>query len=180
MDDKCNICGKPAIVFISGSEDGECYCQNCYNKMTAEEYDIEIPDIIPETVSVADDKGNLHTFRIRFMLWGHINTLEAEEADAETQYACHLYGEPDKPFSELWSRLLLQIEHTINTHYIDDDGHFHDNKAIGYINYNDKHEDLDIVIDGKSYSWEDLKKNVNSREGWRIKIEFAESEEELE
>ena len=36
------------------------------------------------------------------------------------------------------------------------------------------------MIDGKPYTWEDLKKNISAREGWNIRIEFGDFNDVVE
>jgi hypothetical protein len=147
-----------------------------------EKYEIPVPDAVPETFAITSTNGKVHTFEIEFLLWGHVNSLRAVEVDSDTQYNFHLYNDIHEPFSSAWDRLLAVIEDMINTQYIDDEeefGYFVDDKAIGYIDGGESPDTPLIFIDGRPYSWEDMQKNVAAHEGWRIKIEFAESEEEL-
>ena len=40
--------------------------------------------------------------------------------------------------------------------------------------------DCDIIIDGDSYTWDELYRNIPMHEGWKIKIEFASTGDELD
>jgi hypothetical protein len=48
------------------------------------------------------------------------------------------------------------------------------------VSVNHERDAQDVVIDGKPYSWEELEKNISAHEGWKIKIEFASTGDELE
>jgi hypothetical protein len=76
--------------------------------------------------------------------------------------------------------LSSRIEKALSITYMHPDGYINGNKAVGYIEHNNKRDACDIFIDGKPYTWAELEKNIKMHEGFKIKIEFASIGDELE
>ena len=64
------------------------------------------------------------------------------------------------------------------TKYINPDGSW--DRLVGRIDYNKEHEDHEIVVDDKWFTWDELKKNISTYEGWQIIIEFADPSDAIE
>jgi len=173
--DRCDICGNPATVYISGDPDVSMkLCVNCNNRQIAVLTGTEVPPNIPEQVTMNDIDGRPHTFEIEFMMFPHGITLIAAEV-GKTRYKAEVFGAIDKGFDELWELLLRQIKGFLSVKYMSRGGYIIGGRAIGYIEYNHKRDAHDIVIDGKPYTWQELEKNITAHEGFRIRIEFFSS-----
>jgi hypothetical protein len=149
--------------------------------MIKKEHGFEFPDgDIPDTITIVSDNGESHTFALGLRKLDHIQTLIADEIDSDSQYNFRLYGEPAESLSSLWARILTVIEKSIHTKYLDDKrGHFIGDTVIGSIGFDERSGDPRIIIDGKPVSWDTLKENIATYEGFRIKIEFIDSDEDL-
>jgi hypothetical protein len=179
--DTCEVCGKPAMVQIDTEDSGEChhYCFNCHNREMAELYDTDMPDFVPERLSVPGRNGRMHEFDIEFIIFGTGKSLTATEVGKTTRKA-DVWGSLDDDFDEMLDTLKRRIKKALSVKYMDQDGHIKDQKMVGYIDYDrDKGEHI-IFVDGKPFSWEELGRNIPSYEGWKIKIEFGGLGEELD
>jgi len=179
--DSCNICDKPAKVHVRDSEDSDYVklCQDCYNKMMADYTGTEIPESVPKQLLIKDDGGKSHTFDIEFMIFATGKELTAKEK-GKIKRRIQVQGEVNADFEKMLQLLKRKIIKALSTIHIDDRGVIQDGTAEGYIEYNSNREDYDIFIDGKPYTWEDLKKNISMHEGWTIKIEFGDFDDVVE
>lgn len=53
-------------------------------------------------------------------------------------------------------------------------------KLVGIIQYNHVSDVCDIVIDGEPYTWKELGESVSIFEGFKIKIEFYDVDDDLD
>jgi len=178
---KCDICGEDALIHISDGKGGHeaNYCQTCHNRLMAEEMGIEVPEDVPEELIITDFKDQVHRFKIEYMIWGHMQRLEAYE-DYSLGYRCAVGAEFDVSFPELWDMMMKKLERKMNTEYIDEKGHWTYNKIVGDVVWDSEADDKRIIINGKAYTWYELYREVEASEGWQIKIEFADSTEDLD
>jgi hypothetical protein len=98
----------------------------------------------------------------------------------KTKRKVDVLGGLDDDVDEMFEILKKRIKKALSVTYMDRDGRISDNKAVGYIHYDDDRDEHYIVIDGKPYTWEQLKKNIPSYEGWKIKIEFGDMSVDFE
>jgi len=179
--DCCSVCSRAAKIHIKDDEGSDYvkFCQDCYNEMIAAYIGTEMPDFIPEQFLCKDDTGKSHKFDIEFLIFATGKELTAREK-GKFKRRIEMHGELNADVGVMLQLLKKKIIKAINTTHIDERGYIKDCVAKGYIDYNRKRDDYDIVIDGKPYTWEELKKNVSLHEGWNIKIEFSDADEVLE
>ena len=177
----CSVCGKAAKVHIRADVDSDYlkFCQDCYNEMMAEFTGIKIPEFIPEQCMFKDNSGKSHKFDIDFLIFATGIELTAKEK-GKYKRRIQVHGELTADISQMLQLLKQKIIKAINTKHIDERGYINNGIAEGNIEYNSKRDDYDIIIDGKPYTWEGLKKNISSHEGWNIKIEFGAIDDVLE
>jgi len=178
---RCDFCGKPAKVHFSNAENGEGveYCQDCYNKMMAEYTETDLPDTIPERLSFTDDSGATRTFEIEFMIFANCKTLKATEV-GKLKLMTDVFGELDEDFTTMWDTLISRIKRILSEKYMDPNGYVIGSKAVGYVKHNPDRDALEIIIDGKPYTWAELERSVSAFEGFKIKIEFGDIGETLD
>jgi len=172
--DYCNACGRSAKVHFRTDEESDYIklCQDCYNNMMAEFLNIEMPGFIPQQFLCNDDTGKSHKFDIEFLIFATGNKLTAKEK-GKYKRRVQVHGELGADIGGMLQLLKQKIIKAINTVHIDERGYINNGIAEGYIVYNRRRDDYDIIIDGKPYTWEDLKKNISSYEGWNIRIELG-------
>jgi hypothetical protein len=181
MSSKCDVCGAEARIYLSDGKGGTTarYCLDCHNVIMAENYGQELPEDMAKRIWIVDSRGIERSFEVELMLFGHANKLEANEI-GDSKYRCVVYGDPDEPFAKLWNKLLSRLTKAVNTTYLEEDGWIKNERAVGYIEYNDATDGHDIIIDGRCFSMDELEKNLAGREGFQIKIEFADSTDDIE
>lgn len=177
----CNNCGKSAKVHVRAGDDSEYIklCQDCYNEMMAEFTGIEMPGFIPEQFMCNDKFEISHKFNIEFLIFATGKELTANEI-GKFKRRIKVHGELDADIGEMLQLLKKKIIKAINTKYIDERGYINNSIAEGYIDYNNKRGDHDVIIDGKPYTWEELKQNISSHEGWNVRIEFFDVDDVVE
>ncbi len=180
VPDTCDICGKPATVYIGDGNGNETarFCLACHNKMMAELTETDAPDNIPDRLSVKLSRGKTHNFMIEPEIFSNGKLLTATEI-GKAKRRIGVHGELDENFDDMFETLKRRIKKALSVTYMDPNGYFANSRAVGYIDYNRVRDAHDIVIDGKPYTWDELKKNVAAHEGWQIKIEFRDVGEEL-
>jgi len=179
--DACEICGKPTIVRI-GPFSGGIYrylCSDCHNREMAELYDTDMPDNVPERLTIAGRNGRPHDFDIEFMIFGTGKSLCATEI-GKTKRKADVWGSLDDHFDDMLETLKRRIKKVLSVKYMDSHGSIKDQKLVGYIDYNSEKRECVVFIDGKPYAWDELGRNISAFEGWKIKIEFAGVGDELD
>jgi hypothetical protein len=171
-NNNCRLCGKAGKVYLGDGKTGETLCQGCFNRYMANRYDIDAPEYVPDRLSFKSRRKKPHEFDIEFMIFGTGKSLTATEI-GETSRVVDVWGGMDDDFDEMMLLLKKRINKSLSVRYMGADGRIKDNKVAGYISCNYDRDSVDIIIDGKPYSWEELKRHVASREGWKIKIEFG-------
>ena len=80
----CDICKqKPIRVHVTGKGD---YCLDCYNSLILDEYGLEDTFDYPETMSVMEPSGILHSFHIEHMVLGDKVSWDAYEVDGNYHF----------------------------------------------------------------------------------------------
>ena len=178
---KCDLCGKDAKIHFGDGKGNtvERYCQTCGNRIMALNIGIEAAEDVPEELFIVDSDGKAHRFKIEYLILGYFQRLEAYE-DCGTGYSCAVGAEFDITFPELWERMMKKLEKKLNTKYIDEEGWPINNKIVGDIVWDSETDEKVVVIDGKPYTWEEVYRWVKAHEGWQIKIEFADSTDDME
>ncbi|MDR2711758.1 MAG: plasmid pRiA4b ORF-3 family protein [Clostridiales bacterium] len=179
---RCDNCGEPARIIVddyNGNEIGK-LCDECYNSMMADFTGSDVPAIIPKQLSVKGRNGKPIGFEIEFLVFANGNkSLTATEIGKRKRRA-DVYGKIEDDFNTMLETLKYRIKKALAARYMEKDGYISGSKAVGYIEYNPDFDVYNIIIDGTPYSWDELEKNIFSREGWKIKIEFASTGDELD
>jgi len=154
-------------------------CQDCHNEFVAQTLGMDSPEDIPKKLSFTGKGGKTYNFAIDFEIFPAGKLLTATEI-GKTKRMTDVFGALDADAYEMLETLKKRIKKLVSVKYIDDDGYFAKNKAVGYVEYNLERERHEIIIDGKPYSWSEIEKNISAHEGWKIKIEFADHGDELD
>ena len=177
----CNNCGEPAKVLVddySANEIGR-LCDNCYNIMMAEYTGASVPETIPKQLSVKGRNGKPVEFDVEFLVFETGKTLTATETGKRKRKA-DVFGTLDDDFDSMLDTLMTRIKKALSVTYMDKDGHIKGDKAVGYVGYAHERGECNVIIDGLPYTFHDFEKIISSREGWKVKIEFASIGDELD
>ncbi|MDR2570567.1 MAG: hypothetical protein LBD23_09755 [Oscillospiraceae bacterium] len=177
----CEECGRSAKVFIDDNNAGKVgtLCDDCYNRMMVYLTGANAPNIVPKRIIVTGKRRKVYDFDIEFMIYETGKLLTATEVGKQKRRV-DVHGELDDDFNEMMDILRARIERALSVKYMSPDGTVKDQKMVGYIDYNDDTGDCDIIIDGDSYTWDELYRNIPMHEGWKIKIEFAGTGDEID
>ena len=177
----CDICGKPSKFRIGDDKDVALrnLCLNCHNRKMAERFASDMPDNIPERLTITDHNGKHHEFDIEFIIFGTGKSLTAYEI-GKTKRKADVWGSLDDDFDEMLKTLKERIKEALSVEYMDQHGRIKDHKLVGYIEYDSDLDECVIFVDGKPYTWGDLGRNISAFEGWNIKIEFGSTCDELD
>ena len=176
----CAACNQASKVNIGIS--GTAFvslCHDCHNELVAQTLGMDSPEDIPKKLSFIGKCGKTYNFAIDFEIFPTGKLLTATEI-GKTKRMTDVYGTPDADAYEMLEILKKRIKKLVSVKYVNDDGYFAKNKAVGYVEYNLERERHEIIIDGKPYTWSELEKNVSAHEGWKVKIEFADHGDELD
>lgn len=176
----CDICGEPSKVRI-GDGKGVALCNlcfDCHNREMAELFDSDMPDNVPERLTITDCSGKHHEFDIEFIKFGTGKSLTAIEI-GETKRKADVWGSLDDDFDEMLNALKERIKKALSVEYMDQHGRIKDHKLVGYIDYDSDLNECVIFVDGKPYTWDELGRNISAFEGYKIKIEFGSIGDEL-
>ena len=180
VPDRCKLCGKPSMVHLSDSDTGRstALCHGCYNDMMACLNEVEMPANVPRRVAFKDSFGQKCEFDIEFLIFETGKSLTATQVGVSKRKEC-VWSELDAAFDEMMETLNDRIKKALSRMYMNPDGSFTGDRAIGYVAYDREHNRYNVIIDGKSYSWADLERSVSSYEGFKIAIEFCEMGEDF-
>jgi len=177
----CNSCCEPARIIVDDNHADEIarLCDDCYNRVMAKLTGSKIPDIVPKLISVKGRNGKPVEFEVEFLIFMTGMSLVATEV-GKRKRKTDVFGELGDDFNTLFETLKTRIKKALSVTYMKKDGSLAGSKAVGYIEYNRDRGDHDIIIDGLPFTWAELEKNISIHGGWKIKIEFGSTGDELD
>lgn len=183
----CDICKqKPIRVHVTGKGD---YCLDCYNSLILDEYGIEDTFDYPETMSVMEPSGILHSFHIEHMVLGDKVSWDAYEvdgnyhfremSDAETNGAAVAQKFFRKIVNGVCTKSLYETKHPA------DNLLWRDGKCIGLrrkgtINIvadEDRNYAVGFEIDGHKFRGEDLERLLGAHLGFTLQYKIQDPSE---
>ncbi|WP_017379308.1 DUF7713 domain-containing protein [Paenisporosarcina sp. TG-14] len=181
---ECQLCGNTDAYIHFGTE---LLCLDCYNEKMFKKLGVKATSY-PEGVTIRDGEGKVHRLRLRKRLdpIGIIMEANAEESDG---YQFIVHGELDVDQDELFLQLIAKAERGMAEKYVEQ-GQFpngqsyntmKNNRLAGIIAYNPDEDVVPkLVVDGKSYTWDEIGKMVMVYEGFQIKLETLDPSDEIE
>ena len=181
---KCQDCKRNEVYIHFGEEK---LCLDCYNGRMAKQLGVAATSY-PEGVAIRDGLGEVHHYRLRKRLDPIGIFMEAEEQRSggyDFKVSGDLYGDQ----GELLLRLIAKAERGMAETYISE-GSFPNgqryyslpnDRLVGRIESDLTEELLPLlVVNGKSYTWEEVSKMLMSYEGFQVKLEILDPYEEIE
>jgi hypothetical protein len=174
--DACRDCGGPDPRV---SIDGDHLCDRCADRRNAHVTGYpELPDP-PESIVLTGVDGPI---TLRFRLWRVSTGVEMELKDASLEPRQGFYvavlGSHDADIADLEAYLIRTAKEQLGTRYLTPSTH-----RAGWI-LGEEHDELrgwlvwhegtgvgtpyDVVVDGKTLSWEELGQALEAYEGWRF------------
>jgi hypothetical protein len=143
----------------------------------------------PAPMTVRDGEGRTRSFRFR--LWRAPTGVEAELEETGVPvgegYQRSVLGSHDCDVEALIARLRELALEEIDHRFLEPNPHREgwiliDDCAEGQLIWNDEQQigtPYNVVIDGRTLSWEELGRTLEPYEGWRFRIEIADRIEDV-
>ncbi len=174
----CGRCGHPLKSYesISVANVG-LRCNRCFNDETAAMMGVDFDNTPLQPVTIADADGVDHTFEFRSMLVPTGHALSARERVAEEQegYEFSVLGDFDDNAWDLFKKLYDRITDGLAVRHVEQ-GEFgwritDARHLIGRITWDpDRGGDVPLlVIDGRSFSWDEIGRMLMSFEGFTLR-----------
>lgn len=184
---KCEWCGTgEAKIHITGETSGN-ICHHCSNALMSEELGIEVEQLI-ESFTIEDGEGNKRTFHVEMRIHPIGICLEAKE-NKDLGYLFAVHGELHDSQSDLLKRLIEKVRNGIQGKQMKTDifsngqvyhSLIHD-QLVGRFEYDEASDGLPLVmIDGKSFTWEEIGKILMTYEGFQFKLKMFDMTDEVE
>lgn len=170
----CGICRKADAAIRFGEAQ---MCLDCYNVEIAEELGVQA-ESYPETVSIRDGEGDSHVFVLKKRLDPEGIFMEAAEKGTG-DYAFEIKGDLHGNQGELLLGLFAKIERGLAERFISD-WELAGDRLAGTIAYDRDREELPlVVVDGKTYKWEEIGRMLARFEGFQLKLEMVDPLDEI-
>jgi len=185
---KCEQCGTNEVkVHLNRELDSIYLCIDCYNMIMGEELEVDLEPLI-DSFSAKDFQGKSRTFFVERRIAPEGICLEATE-NLEFGYKFAVHGELLSNQIELLNKLIAKTRKGISVQQIESDVFpngleyhtmIHDH-FTGLIDYDENfNESPLVIIDGKSFTWEEVGKMVMAYEGFQIRLKIYDATDDLE
>jgi len=160
-------------------------CDRCYDKRIAEGTGFpRLPDPPPPVLLHGPD-GRDH--RLRFKIWRAPTGIEVQLEEAGVPvgegYRFAVLGDHDGDVGDLVARVRTLAESGIGRLYLEPARHregwaLRDDEVAGQLVWDDEGDygkPYRVIIDGRTLSWEELGRALESYEGWRFRLVIEDS-----
>jgi hypothetical protein len=158
-------------------------CYRCFNEETAAMMGIEFDDTPLQPVTVTDADGVEHTFEFRSMLvpTGHALYARERVPDEQKGYEFSVLGDFDANVWDLFRELYDRIRHGLAIRHVER-GEFgwritDARHLVGRISWDPERagEVPRLVIDGRSFTWDEVGRMLMSFEGFTLRAFVGDS-----
>ena len=190
----CQACGAitashDIVHFGSAGDVYRDLCTACFNtEMAARAGLHQFENVQLAPVGIADCDGAMHEFHFRTRLLGDILSLEAFELveGNPAGYQFQLVGLAEEEIFVLLGRLIQRIRRTLSVKHITHErgmlGHqIVDSVVRGRVEWDEAEEGRipQVLVDGRTYTWEELGEMLMTFEGWQFKLEMFDPSDEV-
>jgi hypothetical protein len=178
----CNVeVGMSGGVHLGGEQGTRFLCESCYNAVIAEYLGLDFEHVDFAPVTLQDARGQSHTFEFRTRIFGEQLRLTAIE-NIENGYEFSIIADVEQDLFVSFQRLFERLRRELSRQHLqpcDDHYQIRDYALRGMITsgIGDANE-LRFIIDGKSFSLEELGALVSPFMGFRFKLELLNLDEE--
>ena len=184
MVSKCQDCQLNEVFVHFGEEK---LCLKCTNGRMEEQFGVAATSY-PEGVAIRDGLGETRHFQLRKRLDPINIFMEAEELEP-AGYHFKIQGDLYCDQGRLLLDLIAKAERGMAEKYVErgtfPNGQSYDsiknNRLAGRVEWNLADEDVPLlVVDGNSYTWEEVGRMLMSYEGFQVKLEMVDPYDEIE
>lgn len=190
LENDCEHCGqKKARMHITMSDDSLLnLCSDCFNQMVAKEMDIELNPFEQKKILFTNRRGDNFTFEISRFVLPVLISYEAIEVRDDQEPGRMIKEMDAMPCDEgkLWRRFCQKITRYIEKDYLTYSPkkrgmEISEENVGGYLRWNDTRGGQlhDVVIDGRSYTWEAFGRLLNGYEGYQFKLTLLDPSEDM-
>lgn len=174
--DLCVHCGEPETRFVI---DGNRLCDRCADRRVAARLGYpELPG--PTQLVLTGPDGRSHTMVVRphraatGVVAEAVEAVEAGVAAGEG-HQVQVLGAHDVDVAMLVEQLRVQVRDEIGTAYLDPNPHrpgwlLRDREVRGRLVWAGEDAPYDVVVDGRTLSWDELARALEAFEGWRFRL----------
>ena len=160
-------------------------CDRCYDKRIAEYTGFPRLPAPPPPVLLHGPDGRDH--RLRFKIWRAPTGIEVQLEEMEVPigegYRFAVLGDHDGDVGDLVARVQTLAESEIGRLYLERARHregwaLRDDEVAGQLVWDDEGDygkPYRVIIDGRTLSWEELGRALESYEGWRFRLVIEDS-----
>jgi hypothetical protein len=145
-------------------------------------------DILPSQfplIELTDADGKAHRFEFAVRVYPGGISLESWEPESDPGYRFQILGDPQKCAS-LYEDLVNRMRRTLKRKHIEVASYgeaIKGTKVRGWIDWDPEESETGrmplLIIDGKSYKWEQLGKMLTAFEGFQFKLVIKDRSEDL-
>lgn len=193
MVDLCSICKKNAVEIHLQTARGEnlALCCECNNRFAAEYLGLDLTPFSNGIYEYSGIRGKKHKFHIRKMVHPVGIAYEAAEITGNDNpgFKVNVMDNLDCDQQVLFKRLEAKIKKTLFVRYLktsrgpygSKQTHIKNDVVAGRLEYNDDDSGIPgLIIDGKSYSWEELGRMLTPYEGFQFKLKLYDMNDDIE
>ncbi len=182
----CQDCGDPdASVVLGGVE----VCDRCYDRRVAEIMGLPRLGDPPPPLVLAGPDGRSH--RLGFRLWRAGTGIEVQLKELDVPigegYQFAVLGDHDADVAVLVEQMRGVAEAGIGRCYLEGSAYrggwvLRDDEVAGRLLWNDEGESgkpYDVVVDGRTLSWEELGNALEPFEGWCFRLVIEDRVQEV-
>lgn len=180
----CQDCQQNEVLVHFGEEK---LCLDCYNGRMEKLFGVAATSY-PEGVAIRDGLGKVRHFQLRKRLDPIGIFMEAEERKSGG-YHFKLQGDLYCDQGKLLLELIAKAERGMGEQYVErrtfPNGQPYDSikndRLAGRVEWNSADRSAPfLVVDGQSYTWDEVGKMLMAYEGFQVKLEMMDSYEEIE
>jgi hypothetical protein len=164
-------------------------CTRCFNAVIAKQSGVDFvhPDFAP--ITLEDAAGRCHQFHFRTRQGGDHMAVDAFEVEdgIPAGYQFQVLGDPEQDPLEIFQQLLERMRRALARRHIEkgdlgpkiaesDEGWI----VRGQLEWDERQEGRlpRLIVDGESYSWDEVGRMLMSFEGLQVKLEVYDPSEE--
>lgn len=188
----CDICKKNQVEIHVVTPVGEnCHlCWECNNNLAAEYLGINLIPFQNGIYNYTGIRGKKHTFRINRIVHPVGIGYEADEitVDQSPGFKVALLDNLDCDQAVLFNKLEAKIKKTIFKRYLKTsrDSYFgkrtiiKNDEVAGRLEYDERNESIPmVVIDGKTFSWDELGRMLTGYEGFQFALKIYDMSDDI-
>lgn len=190
---KCQECEQSQVTTIFEISDDLIVhlCPSCFNKSMSELMAIDLNEFETKEFTFKDERGDKYIVRIEML--GYQTGIGFEVRQKINDGSGHkvsITGNIECEQKEIWNQLLLKINTTIHTRYLElvdrpygeAQNQLFGDEVAGTIEYDgNRYDEIPkLVIDGKKYTWKEFGRMLSPSSGNQFKLKIYNQHEETE